>query len=255
MAFITYRFIDKELERDTLAYVNLVLINIFFQNCNETDIWNKHCLGNLAEYTAGYVRSTSRYSYKIHFEEYRVGKKSFYHYTYLMSFGIVSSCTSVGFTQFWLYCFATLGQHIQDYAHFVTVSFIYTYKPSELHSRHFDSKKAGSSAQTILLLYSAIPRRIPIPSLTRYQCNGAQNLKGDLEYFNCATISGHHKIFLCGLVVRVSGYRCRDPGIDCRRFQISWEGAGLERGPLRLVRTTVELLGRKRRGSGLENRD
>jgi hypothetical protein len=60
---------------------------------------------------------------------------------------------------------------------------------------------------------------------------------------------------LCGLVVRVSGYRSRGPGFDSRRFQIFWETAGLERGPLSLVRTTEELLGRKSSGSGLENRD
>jgi hypothetical protein len=34
-----------------------------------------------------------------------------------------------------------------------------------------------------------------------------------------------------------------------------WEAAGLERGPLSLVRTTEELLGRKSSGFGLENRD
>jgi hypothetical protein len=34
-----------------------------------------------------------------------------------------------------------------------------------------------------------------------------------------------------------------------------WEAAGLERGPLSLVRTTEELLEGKSRGSGLENRD
>jgi hypothetical protein len=37
---------------------------------------------------------------------------------------------------------------------------------------------------------------------------------------------------LCGLVVRVSGYRSRGPGFDSRRFQIFWEAVGLERGPL-----------------------
>jgi hypothetical protein len=47
---------------------------------------------------------------------------------------------------------------------------------------------------------------------------------------------------LCGLVVRVSGYRYRGPGLDSRRFQIFWEAAGLEWGPLSLVRTTEELL-------------
>jgi hypothetical protein len=45
---------------------------------------------------------------------------------------------------------------------------------------------------------------------------------------------------LCCLVVRVSGYR--GPGFDSRPFQIFWEAAVLERGPLSLVRTTEELL-------------
>jgi hypothetical protein len=60
---------------------------------------------------------------------------------------------------------------------------------------------------------------------------------------------------LCGLVVRVSGYRSRCPGLDSRHFQIFWEAAGLERGPLSLVKTTEELLGRNSSGSGLKNRD
>jgi hypothetical protein len=37
-------------------------------------------------------------------------------------------------------------------------------------------------------------------------------------------------------------------------YQIFWEVVGLERGPLSLVSTTEELLGRKSSGSGLENR-
>jgi hypothetical protein len=49
----------------------------------------------------------------------------------------------------------------------------------------------------------------------------------------------HH---LCGLVVRVCGYRSRSPGFDSQRFQIFWEAAGLERAPLSLVSTTEELL-------------
>jgi hypothetical protein len=44
-------------------------------------------------------------------------------------------------------------------------------------------------------------------------------------------------------------------GFDSRRYQIFWEVVGLERGPLRLVGTTEELLGRKCSGSGLENKD
>jgi hypothetical protein len=47
---------------------------------------------------------------------------------------------------------------------------------------------------------------------------------------------------LCGLVVRVSGYRYR---FDSRRYQIFWVVVGLERGPLSLVslvRSIEELL-------------
>jgi hypothetical protein len=44
-------------------------------------------------------------------------------------------------------------------------------------------------------------------------------------------------------------------GFDSRRYQIFWEVVGQERGPLSLVSTTEEPLGRKSSGSGLENRD
>jgi hypothetical protein len=44
-------------------------------------------------------------------------------------------------------------------------------------------------------------------------------------------------------------------GFDSRRYQIFWEVVGLERGPLSLVSTTKELLGRKCSGSSLEIRD
>jgi hypothetical protein len=40
-------------------------------------------------------------------------------------------------------------------------------------------------------------------------------------------------------------------GFDSRRYQIFWEVVGLERGPLILVSTIEELLGRKNSGSGL----
>jgi hypothetical protein len=58
---------------------------------------------------------------------------------------------------------------------------------------------------------------------------------------------------LCGLVVRVPGYRSRGYGFDSRCYQIFWEVVGLERGPLSLVSTVEELLGRNSSGSGLEN--
>jgi hypothetical protein len=44
-------------------------------------------------------------------------------------------------------------------------------------------------------------------------------------------------------------------GFDSRRYQIFLEIVGLERGPLSLVSTTEELLGRKSSGFGFENRD
>jgi hypothetical protein len=50
---------------------------------------------------------------------------------------------------------------------------------------------------------------------------------------------------LCGLVVRVSGYRSRGPGFDSRPYQIFWEVRGLERGPLSLVGTIEELFNEK----------
>jgi hypothetical protein len=58
---------------------------------------------------------------------------------------------------------------------------------------------------------------------------------------------------LCGLVARVLGYRSGGPGSipGTTRKNV----VGLERGPLNLVSTTEELLGRKSSGSGLENRE
>jgi hypothetical protein len=44
-------------------------------------------------------------------------------------------------------------------------------------------------------------------------------------------------------------------GFDFRRYKIFLEAEGLERGPLSLVSTTEELLGRKCSDVGLENRD
>jgi hypothetical protein len=50
---------------------------------------------------------------------------------------------------------------------------------------------------------------------------------------------------LCGLDVRVPGYRSRGLGFDSWRYQIFLEVVGLERGPLSLVRIIEELLERK----------
>jgi hypothetical protein len=43
--------------------------------------------------------------------------------------------------------------------------------------------------------------------------------------------------------------------LQIRRYQIFWKVVGLERGPLSLVRTNEELLGRKCSGSSLESRE
>jgi hypothetical protein len=59
---------------------------------------------------------------------------------------------------------------------------------------------------------------------------------------------------LCGLVVRVSSYRSRGPRFDSWRYQISWEVVGLERGPLSLVRITVDFLNGTVAAPGLESR-
>jgi hypothetical protein len=60
---------------------------------------------------------------------------------------------------------------------------------------------------------------------------------------------------LCGLVVRVPGYRSRGLRFDSQRYQIFGEVVGLERGPLSLVRIIEELLEWKSSGSSLENRN
>jgi hypothetical protein len=59
-------------------------------------------------------------------------------------------------------------------------------------------------------------------------------------------------VSLCGLVVRVSGYRSRGLGFHSKPHQIFWEVGILERRPLSIVRTIEELLGWKSSGSSLK---
>jgi hypothetical protein len=59
---------------------------------------------------------------------------------------------------------------------------------------------------------------------------------------------------LCGLVVRVPGYRSTGPGSNTCATRFLWV-VGLERSPLSLVSTIEELLERKSSGSGLEIRE
>jgi hypothetical protein len=60
---------------------------------------------------------------------------------------------------------------------------------------------------------------------------------------------------LCGLVVRVPGYRSRGSGFDSWSYKTFWDVVSLERGPLSLVSTIEEKHGRKSSGSGLENQE
>jgi hypothetical protein len=60
---------------------------------------------------------------------------------------------------------------------------------------------------------------------------------------------------LCGLVVRIPGYRSRGSGFDSGRNQILWEVVSQEQGPLSLVRIIEELLEWKVADPGLENRE
>jgi hypothetical protein len=53
---------------------------------------------------------------------------------------------------------------------------------------------------------------------------------------------------LCGLVVR-------GPGFDSWHYQKSWGVVGLEQGPLSLMSTIEELLGRSINGSGVESQE
>jgi hypothetical protein len=69
----------------------------------------------------------------------------------------------------------------------------------------------------------------------------------DCRFFNS---SGHVWDRVCGLVVRVPGYRSRGPGFDSRRYHIFWEVVGLEWGSLSLVSITKELFEWKSSGSG-----
>jgi hypothetical protein len=103
------------------------------------------------------------------------------------------------------------------------------------------------------VMYFWSNRRISAPST-----NHRYNNRFVVRYTSLPSIFLFHTANfdrLCSLVVRVPSYRSRYPGFDSRRYQIFWEVVGLERGPLSLVITSEELLGRNNSGSGLENRE
>jgi hypothetical protein len=61
-------------------------------------------------------------------------------------------------------------------------------------------------------------------------------------------------LILCGLVIRVPGYRSGGPGFDSRALQRE-KVVGLERSSLSLLSTTEKLPGRNSSGSGLKSRE
>jgi hypothetical protein len=77
------------------------------------------------------------------------------------------------------------------------------------------------------------------------------------NYSWCNKLTGN--VVLDGPPLRFSGksswLQIQRFGFDSRRYQISWEVVGLERGPLSLVSTIQELLGWKSSGPGVESRE
>jgi len=69
----------------------------------------------------------------------------------------------------------------------------------------------------------------------------SKDTRNRIYFLNMFSIFFNHR-GLCGLVVRVSGYRYRGPRFDPRRYQIFWVVVSLERGPLSLMRSIEELL-------------
>jgi hypothetical protein len=74
-------------------------------------------------------------------------------------------------------------------------------------------------------------------------------------YSKASTVNDSHHHTLAVLLLRKHIFYpvCQRP--NSRRYQIFWEAVGLERGPLSLLSTTEELLGKKSSGSGIENRE
>jgi hypothetical protein len=67
------------------------------------------------------------------------------------------------------------------------------------------------------------------PSISFYFCSLSGLTSSDFDLFPYRYFFNYR---LCGLVVRVPGYRSRCSGFDSRRYRIFWEVVGMERGPV-----------------------
>jgi hypothetical protein len=123
-----------------------------------------------------------------------------------------------------------------------------------LPARHIPSSVAITvdlSADAIATCEEAF--RIPAISTNSLQ-HPLSLYRGRGSKLQCLNPEQHSSNPFCGPVVRVPGYRSRGPGsIPCATGFLRSSGSGT--GFTRLLSTIEELLGRKSRGSGLENRD
>jgi hypothetical protein len=79
-------------------------------------------------------------------------------------------------------------------------------------------------------------------SLKTHLVPQAWTLNSDKTYMKIIYLCGNFGDRLCGLVVRVLGYRSKGPRLDSWRYHIFWVVVGLEWRPLSLMSTTEELL-------------
>ena len=95
-----------------------------------------------------------------------------------------------------------------------------------------------STSNCLLLLRSVFPSVVFQKAVPTHDVTNPASFPSFLPFIVCRPFLDR----LCGLVVRVSGYRDRGLGFDSRRYQIFLVVVGLERGPLSLVRSIEELL-------------
>jgi hypothetical protein len=110
---------------------------------------------------------------------------------------------------------------------------------------------------SVFLLLTRTGRYTPHTSINPF-CLETAGLRINFSASNGKDLTGRTEsrllLWNVSILVGVPGYRSRDPGSIHGATRFFWEVVGLERGPLSLVSTTEEILGRKSSGSGLESR-